>query len=364
MAPRMPARCWAALQRSAKPSLLACAAAAAAATIPKPFLPLTTTRGVKYGWSTLHPRSRFQIAYNQGNGLPDPSTGPRAAQKRKDMSTPLRTGVLATKKGMTAYYTRNGKRMACTVLQMDQVQVVAHKTAARDGYCAVQVGCGSRRADNVAAPQLGYFEAKGIAPKEHLAEFQIKDESGLVPVGVQLMPDWFHKGQRVDVQGTTRGQGFAGGMKRHGFSGQNASHGNSKNHRTMGTVGPSQGSGSRILPGKKMPGRMGNQKHTVQNLPVLRVDNDLGIIVVKGAVAGSKGTLVKISDAVKKDPPKQAFIEKTQQLLNERFPQALEDLTAARLRHMELKTLRREGRIEDAMKEGLTEGRNRPSLAL
>lgn len=259
--------------------------------------------------------------------------------------------------GMTGYYTRNGKRMPCTVLQMDQCQVVAHKNLETHGYTAVQIGSGERRADNVAAPQLGYYEAKGIPPKAHLVEFQVRNEEGLAPaVGCVLMPDWFHKGQWVDVRANSRGMGFEGGMKRHGFSGQEASHGNSKNHRTIGSAGPSQGSGSRVLPGKKMPGRMGNERVTVQNLPVLRTDNDLGIIVVKGCVAGPKGALVMVSDAVKKAPPPQGFIEKMNKALAERFPNADVDLETARKRHLKMKEMRRNRMIEDALKNGLREG--------
>lgn len=299
----------------------------------------------------------WQRKYNEGDGLPALSTGSAAAIKRKVRNLPLRTGVLATKMGMTGYYTRNGKRFPCTVLQMDQCQVVAKKTFEKHGYCAVQLGCGTRKAENVNAPQLGYFEAKGIPPKEHLVEFQVRDERGLAPpVGAQLMPDWFHKGQWVDVQAETKGKGFAGGMKRHGFSGQEASHGNSKNHRTIGSAGPSQGSGSRVMPGKKMPGRMGGNNHTVQNLPILRVDMDLGIIVVKGPLSGPKGGLVKIWDAKKKPPPPQEFIENMNKALHERFPTASEDLERARKRHLVLKQLRQQNRLEEALQMGVKEG--------
>lgn len=363
MAPNIPARCWASIPRPSRAPSTLIAGIQHPQTTSLAFRPAlavasqtTQTRGVKYGWSTLPKRSSFQIKYNSGNGLPEPTTSPAAAQKRKERNTPLRTGILATKKGMTAYYTQNGKRMACTVLQVEECQVVAHKNRETHGYCAVQVGCGSKRPGNVTAPQLGYYEAKGIPPKEHLVEFQVRDEAGLAPpVGVQLLPDWFHKGQWVDVRANSRGMGFAGGMKRHGFSGQEASHGNSKNHRTMGSVGPSQGSGSRILPGKKMPGRMGNERVTMQNLAVLRADNDLGIIVVKGCVPGPKGALVRISDAVKQDPPPQEFIDRMNQALNERFPNAEQDLTEARKVHLELKQLRKEGRIAEAVQMGLHE---------
>ncbi|CCC07538.1 hypothetical protein SMACR_06740 [Sordaria macrospora] len=353
MAPRLPARCWRQLslvERSAthtttaNPLLLAGRTTPTTASSPSTFfpslLPQITKRGVKYGWSTLPKRSR-PTRFNQvTQGLPAPTSGPAAALKRREKTTPLRTGVLAVKKGMTVFMGKTGARIPCTVLQLDRVQIVANKTRAKNGYWAVQ---------------LGYYEAKGIPPKQTLAEFKVRNQDGLLPVGVQLFPDWFHVGQRVDVRGITRGMGFAGGMKKHGFSGQEASHGNSKNHRTIGSVGGSQGSGSRVLPGKKMPGRMGAQQHTVQNLPVLMVDNELGIVVVKGAVAGHKGAVVKVQDAVKKAPPPEEFVEATKQLINERFPDAEEKLQAARKLHMELKEARRQGLIDSLIKNGLTE---------
>ncbi|PSR80282.1 translation protein [Coniella lustricola] len=392
MAPRLPARCWAPLHRSATTSsttitsyspatcppsattssaLLASIQGAVPHPSIRPTFPLLPQqasglagtqqiRGKKYGWTTLDERARtLQLKYNAMTPqLPDLTTTAQAAQERRKHSTPLRTGVLATKKGMTGYYTHNGKRFPCTVLQMDQCQVVAHKTVEKHGYNAVQIGCGEKKADNVTAPLLGYFEAKGVPPKAHLVEFEVRGAAGLTPaVGVQLMPDWFHKGQWVDVRANSRGMGFEGGMKRHGFSGQEASHGNSKNHRTIGSAGASQGSGSRVLPGKKMPGRMGNERVTVQNLPILRVDNDLGIIVVKGCVAGPKGALVQIQDAVKKPPPPQEFIDKMNKVLMDRFPNAAADLEKARKTHLALKELRREGRIEEVLKRGLREGK-------
>ncbi|KAH7320907.1 translation protein [Stachybotrys elegans] len=288
-------------------------------------LPLIPQRGVKYGWSTAPPRSKHR-RFNQVNaGLPTPTTGPAAALKRRENTTPLRTGILATKKGMTSLF--DGKRrVPCTVLQVDQVQVVANKTRESHGYWAVQVGIGARPAKNVTSPMLGYYEAKGIAPKTDLVEFKVRNQDGLLPVGVQLRPDWFKLGQYVDVRSKSRGMGFAGGMKRHGFAGQEASHGNSKNHRTIGSVGPSQGGGSRVLPGKKMPGRMGNEFVTVQNLKIMRVDNELGTILVSGPIAGPKGRL--------------PFREKALNELLEKHPDAEEKLQAARVTHMEMKARR------------------------
>ncbi|KAL2021151.1 hypothetical protein VTK56DRAFT_7457 [Thermocarpiscus australiensis] len=369
MAPRLPARCWRQLPlrpttttmstpssspSAATPSTALPRASLLAATTPSTLLlPYTPTRTVRSGWSTLPSRAKPHRFNQVTAGLPAPTTGPAAALKRKERTTPVRAGVLAVKKGMTVFMGRTGARIPCTVLQLDRVQTVLNKTRDRHGYWAVQVSMGERHPGNVTAPLLGYYEAKGIAPKEVLAEFRVRDERGLLPVGVQLLPDWFHVGQRVDVRGHARGMGFAGGMKRHGFAGQEASHGNSLNHRTIGSSGPSQGGGSRVLPGKKMPGRMGGQRVTVQNLPVLMVDNDLGIVVVKGCVAGPKGAVVKIQDACKKPPPPQDFIEKTRKLLEERFPEAEAHLQAARQRHLELKAARQEKRIEELMAAGV-----------
>ncbi len=353
MAPRLPLRCWAPIQRTVA-QLLGHDHHAISSPIA---VSRTSKRGIKYGWTTFPRRNPRPEKYNALTpGLPPPTTGNAAAAKRKERTTPLRTGVLAVKKGMTAFYTKRGTRIPCTVLQLDSVQVVAARTFSRHGYWAVQVGAGARKPQTAGAPLLGYFEAKGLPPKQHLAEFRVRSHEGLLPVGALLQPDWFHLGQWVDVRSHTRGMGFAGGMKRHGFAGQGKSHGNSLNHRTMGSVGPSQGSGSRVLPGKKMPGRMGGQRVTVQNLAVLKVDNEMGIVVVKGAVGGPRGCLVQIQDAVKKPPPSHEFVEESAQLLLERSPDAVEQLKAARLRHLELKAMRKEGRIGELVVGSMTAG--------
>ena len=302
-------------------------------------LPQTTIRAAHNGWVTKPPRAKHDRFNQRTAGLPDLTTGPAAALKRRERTTPLRSGVLATKKAMTTIFV--GKHgVPCTVLQLDQVQVVANKTREKNGYWAVQVGQGSKNTNAVTAPQLGYYEAKGIAPKAELAEFMVRGEEGLLPVGVQMHPDWFQVGQYVDVKGHSRGMGFAGGMKRHGFSGQEASHGNSKNHRTIGSVGPSQGSGSRVHPGKKMPGRMGNESVTVQNLKIMAVDNEMGTVIVSGPVPGPKGRTLKLQDAKKRKAPGEPFREKALKELIERHPDAAENLETARWTHMELKKQR------------------------
>lgn len=344
MAPKLSVLSWAQLKpRAAMASTTYSLHPTAATDQLVLLLPHISRRGVKYGWSTRAPRMKLHDAFNDpSTGLPSLTTGPAAALLRKAQSTPIRSGALATKKGMTALYAPDGTRTAATVLQLDAVQVVANRAAPTSGYWAVQVGSGRRHPDNETSPMLGYYEAKGLGVKRALAEFRVRGEEGLLPVGTSILPDWFLPGQHVDVRSNTKGKGFAGGMKRWGFKGQGASHGNSLNHRTMGSVGGSQGSGSRVHPGKRMPGRMGNERRTVQNLRVLKVDNEMGIVVVAGHVAGPRGCLVRLQDAIKKPPPPEEHIAAANKALVERTPDAEERYQEARKRHLEMKRIRQE----------------------
>ncbi|KAF2625556.1 mitochondrial 54S ribosomal protein YmL9 [Macroventuria anomochaeta] len=265
-----------------------------------PAVSYTSTRGIK---STFGPKPDRFAHHPNKPALNSTST---AALERKAHSTPLRTGLLALKRGMTALYDpETGKRTPCTVLQIDRNEVVAHKTREKNGYWAVQIGAGQKEPRNVTRPLLGHFAQAGVSPKRHLAEFKVKDGSGLgVSVGESVGANWFALGQWVDVRGISRGMGFAGGMKRHGFGGQPASHGNSLTHRAMGSAGGSQGSGSRVLPGKRMAGNMGNESVTIKNLKVLQVDEKNGLIVVTGCVPGPKNQILKVQDALGKPWPK------------------------------------------------------------
>ncbi|KAJ4357882.1 uncharacterized protein N0V89_002459 [Didymosphaeria variabile] len=229
----------------------------------------------------------------------------RAALARKVATTPLRTGLLAQKCGMTAVFDpETGKRTACTVLQLDRNEIVAHKTREKNGYWAVQIGAGSKLIENTSKPMLGHFAVAGVEPKRWIMEFKVRGKEGLgLPVGQTVGASWFSVGQWVDVKGISRGMGFEGGMKRHGFSGQPASHGQSLMHRGMGSAGGSQGSGSRVLPGKRMAGNMGNESVTVKNLKVLQVDEVNGIVVVNGCVPGPKNQIIKVQDAIGKPWP-------------------------------------------------------------
>lgn len=259
-------------------SLLPSRALPPAFLIPCISLPHTTTRSIRSLAKSFKP-DRF----NHGPGLPVLGSSRTAALARKEYTTPWRTGALATKKGMTAIYDpETAQRTACTVLQLDRVQVVSHKTRDKNGYWAVQVGSGGKLARNVSRPERGHFAINQVPLKSDVHEFKVKDKTGLLAIGTSISADWFREGQFVDARANCRGMGFAGGMKRWGFSGQPASHGNSLSHRAMGSAGASQGSGSRVLPGKKMAGRMGGQRVTVQNLKVLKVDAVNDLVVVKG----------------------------------------------------------------------------------
>jgi len=244
--------------------------------------------------------------FNVSPGLPVLKSTQQDALERKIKADtlPLRTGVLAIKKGMTAIFDQDsGKRTPCTVLQLDRVQVVSHKTRDKHGYFAVQVGSGWRHPRRLTKALLGHFAVNGISSKRHVHEFRVRDEHGLLGVGEIINANWFQEGQYVDARSNTRGMGFAGVIKRHGFHGQDRSHGVSLTHRSLGSAGPSQGGGSRVYPGKKMAGNMGNIQNKLQNLKVLKVDAPNGILVVKGSVSGPKGCLVKIQDAIKKPWP-------------------------------------------------------------
>lgn len=255
---------------------------------------------------TIQPKPKTKLdRFNSGHGLPILGSSKAAAFERREEMLPLRTGALAIKKGMTAIYDpTTAKRTACTVLQLDRCQVIGHKRRDIHGYWAAQVGCGTKEARNVTRPERGHHAANGVPLKRHMAEFRVKNADGLPEVGSVISADLFQEGQFIDARATTRGMGFAGGMKRWGFGGQPASHGVSLTHRAMGSAGASQGSGSRVLPGKKMAGRMGGEQGTVQCLRIMKIDKENGIVVVHGAVPGPKKGIVKLQDAIKKPWPK------------------------------------------------------------
>ncbi|MEM1384202.1 MAG: 50S ribosomal protein L3 [Pseudomonadota bacterium] len=213
----------------------------------------------------------------------------------------MRSGVIAKKLGMTRLFMEDGRQIPVTVLQMEKVQVVAQRTGDRDGYTAVQLGAGAAKAKRTSQPMRGHFAKASVEPKRKLVEFRVS-EGNLIDVGAEITADHFVTGQYVDVAGTSIGKGFAGAMKRHNFGGLRASHGVSISHRSHGSTGQCQDPG-KVFKGKKMAGHMGAARVTVQNLEVVRTDVDRGLIMLKGAVPGSKGGWVTIRDAVKRKAP-------------------------------------------------------------
>ncbi|MBB5517107.1 large subunit ribosomal protein L3 [Rubricella aquisinus] len=247
----------------------------------------------------------------------------------------MRSGVIAKKLGMTRLFMEDGKQIPVTVLQMENLQVVAQRTADRDGYTAVQLGAGNVKAKNVTKPMRGHFAVAKVEPKRKLAEFRVSAEN-MIDVGEEITADHYFPGQYVDVAGTSIGKGFAGAMKRHNFGGLRASHGVSISHRSHGSTGQCQDPG-KVFKGKKMAGHMGAARVTTQNLEVVKTDSERGLIMVKGAVPGSKGGWVTIKDAVKKPLPENVILpaalrsaaEEAKRLAEEAAAQAAAEAEAA-----------------------------------
>ena len=216
----------------------------------------------------------------------------------------LRTGVIAKKLGMTRLFLEDGRQVPVTVLHVDNVQVIAQRTAEKDGYVALQLGAGEAKAKRTTAALRGHFAKANVAPKRKIAEFRVAPEN-LVEVGEEIIADHYFAGQFVDIAGTSIGKGFAGAMKRHNFGGLRASHGVSISHRSIGSTGGRQDPG-KTFKNKKMPGHMGVDRITTLNLRVVQTDVERGLILVEGAVPGSKGGWISVRDAVKKPLPKEA----------------------------------------------------------
>ena len=210
----------------------------------------------------------------------------------------MRTGVIAKKMGMMRLFQEDGRHVPVTVLALEGCQVVGARNEERDGYFAVRLGAGVRKAKNVNKPQRGEFAKAQVEPKARVAEFRVDDENGLLPVGATLTADHFIAGQFVDITGHTQGKGFAGAMKRWGFGGMRASHGVSVSHRAHGSTGQRQDPG-KVFKNKKMAGHMGDRQRTQQNLQVVRTDAGRGLIFVRGSVPGAKNGWMLIRDAVK-----------------------------------------------------------------
>lgn len=216
----------------------------------------------------------------------------------------MRTGLIAKKIGMTRLFGEDGAHIGVTVLQVEECDVVAVRTAEKDGYVAIQLGVGRRKAKNVTEPMRGHFAKAKVEPKAKVGEFRVADDAAL-EVGTRIGVDHFVAGQFVDVQGTSIGKGFAGAMKRWNFRGLEATHGVSISHRSHGSTGNRQDPG-RTFKNKKMAGHMGHRTRTVQNLEVFGIDGERGLIMVKGGVPGPNGSWVRVTDAVKRALPKDA----------------------------------------------------------
>jgi large subunit ribosomal protein L3 len=234
----------------------------------------------------------------------------------------MRTGVLAKKIGMTRVFAADGAHVPVTVLSLEGCQVIGVKKnevrevavtkkgeqvgtrQANDGYTAVVLAAGARKAKNVSKAQRGVFAKAGVEPKSVVREFRVSDDM-LLEVGAQISADHFVSGQKVDVVGMTKGKGFAGAMKRWNFGGLEASHGVSVSHRSHGSTGQRQDPG-RVFKGKKMAGHLGVERVTTQNLEIVRTDAERGLILVKGSIPGAENGWVEIRDAVKQDAHKDA----------------------------------------------------------
>ncbi len=216
----------------------------------------------------------------------------------------MRTGLIAKKLGMTRIYSEDGQHIPVTVLQVGGCQVVAQRTAEKNGYTAIQLGFGTCKAKNLGKGLRGHFAKAKVEAKAKLAEFRVSPEN-MLQVGDQLAANHFVVGQFVDVSGVSIGRGFQGPMKRHNFAGLKATHGVSIRHRSHGSTGQRQDPG-RVFKNKRMAGHMGDVRVTAQNLKVVSTDNDQGLVFVNGCIPGAEGSFVLLKDSVKKALPKDA----------------------------------------------------------
>ena len=218
----------------------------------------------------------------------------------------MRSGVIAQKVGMTRIFTDAGEHIPVTVLKLEKVQVLGHRTDEKNGYTALQLGAGTRKPSRLTKADRANFAKVEVEPKRKIVEFRVSPDN-LIEVGAEITADHFVPGQFVDVTGTNQGKGFQGAMKRWNFGGLRATHGVSVTHRAHGSTGQRQDPG-KVFKGKKMAGQMGGEKVTTQNLVVVKTDAERGLLMIKGAVPGSKGGWVVVRDAVKKaasaDAPK------------------------------------------------------------
>ncbi len=219
-------------------------------------------------------------------------------------ASPRRTGLLARKLGMMRVFAADGAHVPVTVLQVDGLTVVAHRTPEKDGYSAVQLGAGAPKVSRLTKAERGHFAKANVEPRAKLVEFRVAPELA-PPVGAELSAAHFVSGQKVDVSGVSIGKGFAGAMKRWNFGGLRATHGVSLSHRSHGSTGQRQDPG-KVFKNKKMAGHLGDERVTVQGLEVVRVEETRGLVFVKGATPGAKGAWLEVRDAAKFARPEAA----------------------------------------------------------
>lgn len=233
----------------------------------------------------------------------------------------MRTGLLAKKIGMTRIFREDGQMVPVSVLHVEECFVSQVRTAEKEGYTAVQLAAGKRRAKTISKAMVGHFAKAKIEPKQKVGEFRVP-ANALLEVGTELSASHFVAGQYVDVAGVTTGKGFAGAIKRHGFGGLRATHGVSVSHRSHGSTGQRQDPG-KVFKGKKMAGHMGATRITAQNLEVVAIDADENLILVKGAVPGHRGAWLEVRDAVK------GALKKSDKNTKLPFPAALKGTASA-----------------------------------
>ena len=213
----------------------------------------------------------------------------------------MRCGLITRKLGMSRVFNDNGEHVPVTILRLENVEVLSIKSIEKNGYTAVQLGFGDKKAKNVSKPLKGFFAKSKVTPKEKIAEFRVSEDA-LLKVGDKLSVNHFITGQKVDVVGVSQGKGFSGAMKRHNFGGMQATHGVSISHRSHGSTGNSQDPG-RTWKGKKMAGQYGNVRKTTQNLKIVQLLEAEDLILVEGSVPGSKNGFVILRDAIKSKTP-------------------------------------------------------------
>ena len=213
----------------------------------------------------------------------------------------MRCGVIARKIGMSRIFNNNGEHIPVTILRLEDVEVLSVKSLDKDGYTAVQLGFSNKKLKNISKPLRGVFAKANSQPKEKVAEFRVSEDA-ILKIGDKLSVNHFILGQKVDVVGVSQGKGFSGAMKRHNFGGMQASHGVSISHRSHGSTGNSQDPG-RTWKGKKMAGQYGHVRITTQNLNVVKLFEEEGLILIEGSVPGSKNSVVLIRDAIKHKTP-------------------------------------------------------------